>query len=107
MTEVSQSFSSDLKMEEKEHYTFEDSLHLTVSSLQDYLSLRGLSKSGKKEELVARAFGAYELNVPKKFPQEMISSELNKEYKPRLASHNSPDPKEVLVDQWIDDVYAV
>jgi len=30
-------------------------LHLTVTSLQDYLSLRGLSKSGKKEEHVARA----------------------------------------------------
>lgn len=91
-------------MAEKEHYTFEDFLHLTVSSLQDYLSLRGLSKSGKKEELVARAFGAYELNVPKKFPQEMISGELNKEYKRRLTSHSAPDPNEVLAEQWIDDV---
>ena len=73
-------------MAEKEHYTFEDFLHLTVSSLQDNLSCRGLSKSRKKEELVARAFGAYELNVPKKFPQEIISNELNKEYKRRLTS---------------------
>ena len=91
-------------MAEKEHYTFEDFLHLTVTSLQDYVSLRGLSKSGKKEELVARAFGAFELNVPKKFPKEMISRELNKEYKLRLTSHNAPDPNEVLADQWIDDV---
>lgn len=53
---------------------------------------------------MARAFGAYELNVPKKFPQEMISRELNKEYKLRLTSHNAPDPNEVLADQWIDDV---
>ena len=91
-------------MVEKEHYKFEHFLHLTVTSLQDYLSLRGLSKSGKKEELVARAFGAYELNVPIKFPQEMISSELNKEYTRRLAIHNTPDPKEVFADHWIDDV---
>ena len=42
-------------------YKFEDLLHLTITSLQDFLSLRGLSKPGKKDELVARAFDAYEL----------------------------------------------
>lgn len=51
-----------------------------------------------------RDFGAYDLNVPKKFPQEMISKELNKEYKRRLTSHSTPDSNEVLADQWIDDV---
>jgi len=42
-------------MAEKGHYKFEEFLHLTVTSLQNYLSLRGLSKLGKKEEHVARA----------------------------------------------------
>ena len=83
---------------------FDDFLHMTVTSLQDYFSLRGLSRSGKKQELVARAFGAHELNVPIKFPQETISMELNKEYKRRLTTHNAPDPKEISADQWIDDV---
>ena len=77
---------------------------MTVSSLQDYLSLRGLSKSGKKEELIARAFGAYELNVSIKFPQEMIFNELDKVYRRRLTTHSAPDPKEVCADQWIDYV---
>ena len=45
-------------------YKFEDFLHFTITSLQDFLPLRGLSKSGKKDELFARAFGAYELNAP-------------------------------------------
>ena len=85
-------------------FAFDDFLRMTVTSLQDYLSLRGLSKSGKKQELVARAFGAHELNVPIKFPQETISMELNKEYKRRLTTHNAPDPKEISADQWIDDV---
>ena len=76
----------------KEGYKFKAFLHMTVSSLQDYLSLRALSKSGKKEELVARAFGAYELNVSIKFPQEMIFNELNKEYRRRLITHNAPGP---------------
>ena len=61
-------------------------------------------ESGKKQELVARAFGAHELNVPIKFPQETISRELNKEYKRRLTTHNAPDPKEISADQWMDDV---
>ena len=43
---------------------------MTLSSLQDYLGLRGLSKSGCKAELVAQAFGAYELKAPIKYTQE-------------------------------------
>ena len=54
-------------------YKFEDFLHLTVTSLQDLLSLRGLSKSGKKEELVARAFGAHDLNVPVRIPPQILT----------------------------------
>ena len=60
------------KMAGKE-YKFEDFLHLTVTSLQDFLSLRVLSKSGKKDELVARAFGAYELNVPVRIPPQILT----------------------------------
>ena len=54
-------------------YKFEDFLHLTVTSLQDFLSLRALSKSGKKDELVARAFRAYELkNTSSNFNTESL-----------------------------------
>ena len=40
---------------------YDDFLGWTVSSLKDFLSLRGLKQTGLKSELVARAFGAYEL----------------------------------------------
>ena len=53
---------------------YEDFLGGTVSSLKDFLSLRGLKQTGRKPELVARAFGAYELNAPVKFSQEKIYS---------------------------------
>ena len=43
---------------------YEDFLGGTVSSLKDFLSLRGLKQTGRKPELVARAFGAYELKAP-------------------------------------------
>ena len=56
----------------EETLEYDDFLHWTVSSLKDFLALRGLKQSGLKAELIARAFGAYELNVPKKFTQEQI-----------------------------------
>ena len=58
-------------MEDVKHY-FEDFLHMTLSSLRDYLGLRSLSISGCKDTLVARAFGAYELKAPIKYTQEKI-----------------------------------
>ena len=92
---------------EDEQYKFEDSLHLTLTSLQDFLALRGLSKSGNKAVLVARAFGAYELNAPIKFTQEQISNELKEEYKRRLKNAgNAPDPREVPSEMWKDDVIS-
>ena len=49
----------------EETFVYEDFVNWTVISLKDFLALRGLKQSGKKAELVARAFGAYELNAPK------------------------------------------
>ena len=92
---------------EEEQYKFEDFLHLTLTSLQDYLALRGLSKSGNKEVLVARAFGAYELNAPIKFTQKQILNELKEEYQRRLRNaNNAPDPREVPREMWKDDVVS-
>lgn len=47
-------------------YTYEDFLALPTVSLKDYLSLRGLSITGKKVELVAKAYSAQELKIPVK-----------------------------------------
>ena len=91
---------------EDENYHFEDFLHMTLSSLQDYLALRGLSKSGNKAELVARAFGAYELKASIKYTQEKISEELKKEYQSRLQACNAPDPNTFPADKWEDNVLS-
>ena len=56
----------------EETFEYDDFLSWTVTSLKDFLALRGLKQTGTKAELVARAFGAYELNAPKKFSQEEI-----------------------------------
>ena len=55
---------------------YEDFLGWTVSSLKDFLSLRGLEQTGRKPELVARAFGAYELKAPVKFSQQQIYQQI-------------------------------
>ena len=54
---------------QKSTYTYDDFLAMTLSSLKDFLSLRALNQGRKKAEIVARAFGAYELGVPVKFKQ--------------------------------------
>ena len=69
---------------QKTTYTYDDFLGMTLSSLKDFLTLRGLSQGGKKAEFVARAFGAYELGVPVKFTQEEINKALKQEYLSRL-----------------------
>ena len=46
-----------------EELEYDDFVELTVGSLKDFLVLHGLNQTGKKVELVARAFGAYELGI--------------------------------------------
>ena len=43
--------------------TYEDFLELFVKQLTDYLSVRDLNTSGRKVELIARAFAAMELKL--------------------------------------------
>ena len=90
---------------QKSTYMYDDFLTMTLSSLKNFLSLRGLNQGGKKAEIVARAFGAYELGVPVKFTQEEINKVLNKEYKCRLKKHSiSGDPKLIPEELWMDDI---
>ena len=84
---------------------YDDFLGWTVSSLKDFLSLRGLKQTGRKSELVARAFGAYELNAPIKFTQEQIYRQIKEECTRRLKSNEiKSDPNNIPHDAWIDDV---
>lgn len=70
----------------EEKLEYQDFLNWTLTSLKDFLALRGLKQTGKKAELVARAFGAYELKAPKKFSQEEIDRKLKEEYQQRLKN---------------------
>ena len=56
----------------------------SVGELKDYLSLRGLSVTGKKRELIARAFSACEPNVRVVVSDEELKSRLTVEYQQRF-----------------------
>ena len=43
---------------------YEDFLHMGMNNLTDFLAVRGLSSTGRKIELVARAYAAVEMKLP-------------------------------------------
>ena len=62
-------------------------------------------QSGKKVELVARAFKAYELGAPKNFTQELIFDSIQMEYQQRLQTNDiiKSDPNTLCDEYWKDD----
>ena len=85
----------------EESLVYEDFLSWPLTTLKDFLGIRGLRQTGTKAELLARAFGAYELNVPKKFTQQQITQSIITEYKNRLALHKiTTDPNSLPEDAW-------
>ncbi|XP_068690180.1 uncharacterized protein [Montipora foliosa] len=81
---------------------YDDFLELSVGSLKDYLNVRGLQTTGRKVELVARAFAACEQNIPIKLTHEQHSISLKAEYRNRLAKYNLSDPNSATA--WLDDM---
>ena len=91
----------------EEQLEYDDLVGLTVGSLKDFLALRGLKQTGKKIELVARAFGTYELGIPKKFTQEQIFDTIKSEYSQRLKANEIKSDPSLLGDEfWKDDVVS-
>ena len=81
---------------------YDDFLQLSVGSLKDYLNVRGFQTTGRKVELVARAFAACEQNIPIKLTHEEHSISLKAEYRNRLAMYNLSDPNSATA--WLDDM---
>eukprot|EP00794_Sanderia_malayensis_P008045 gene8045-biopygen6517 len=77
---------------------------MKVEELKDFLRLRGLKVTGRKEELVARAFVACENNVTVVKTAEGVQQEIAKEYidKLKIEDENLPDPFK-LEDGWLKE----
>ena len=78
---------------------YENFLQESLGELKDYLSLRGLSVTGKKRELVARAFSACERNVRVVVSDEELRSRPTVEYQQRIKSLPR-DPRLIAEDEW-------
>ena len=86
--------------------TIETFKFYTVQQLKDYVSDRGMTKSGTKEELVARAFVAYELDLPVKQTELQLKETLKKDYARLLYVSEGrvlPDPLTISKDEWIGE----
>ena len=80
---------------------YENVLQKSLGELKDYLSLRGLSVTGKKRELVARAFSACERNVGVVVNDEELRSRFAIEYNHRIKGLPS-DPRSIA--DWKNDL---
>ena len=81
---------------------------MKVYDLKMFLCLRGLKVLGKKAELFARVFAAYENKVqPVKSPAE-VEIELQEEYQAKLlqGDYVIPDPSN-LVGSWLDEEQGI
>ena len=84
--------------------TYEYFMELSVKQLSDYLSVCSLSTSGKKVELLARAFAAMELKSDIIKSTESQEIKLQAQYENKLSEQEIPDPKLIAKLKWIDDL---
>ena len=84
--------------------TYEEFLDLSVKQLADYLTVRGLATTGRKIELVARAFTAMELKLPILESTEEQQKRLKQDYANKLQSLQLFDPNQIEEIKRIDDV---
>ena len=77
---------------------------LLVKQLSEYLSVRGLSTSGKKVELISQGFAAMELKLNIIESTESQKIKLQVQYDNKVSELEIPDPKLIAKSKWIDDL---
>ena len=83
---------------------YEDFLDLWIKDLTNYLSVRGLNTSGRKVELVARAFAAFELKMNIIASSEEQKLKLESDYQEMLSKHDLGDTMSIEINKRIDDM---
>jgi hypothetical protein len=83
-----------------EDNAYEECVSNTIGHLKDFLSARGLSCIGSKQQLVSRCFVAWESKKPIKFTEKQQHSRLQTEYDTRLKEANLDDPRSFKDEVW-------
>eukprot|EP00794_Sanderia_malayensis_P019455 gene19455-biopygen14438 len=77
---------------------------MKVDELKDFLRLRGLKITGKKEELAARVFFAMENDLPVVKTAEEVQKDIAKEYEAKLLVNGDVIPDSLKFDQgWLNE----
>ena len=87
-----------------EDNTYEEFASSTIGHLKDFLSARGLSCTGSKQQLVSRCFVAWESKTPLKFTEQQQLSRLQTEYDTGLKKANINDHISFKDEVWSSDV---
>ena len=74
-----------------------------MNNLTDFLAVRGLSSTGRKIELVARAYAAVEMKLPITDSSEEQLRKLTLEYEKRLQKYHC-DPKSIPASDRVDNI---
>ena len=80
---------------------------MKVQELKDFLRLRGLKVSGKKAELVARAFVAVENKVKTVKTAEEVQKEIRLEYEQKLVFGGESFPDPMTLDGWVNEEVGI
>jgi hypothetical protein len=83
-----------------EDNAYEEFASNTLGHLKDFLSARGLSCTGSKQQLVSRCFVAWESKTPIKFTEKQQLSRLQTEYDTRLKEANIDDTRSFKDEVW-------
>ena len=84
--------------------SYEDFLHLGMNNLTDYLAARGMKTTGRKIELVARAFSAFEMKIGIVASSAELQEQLKNEYAKKNKKINACDPWSVDESCRVDDI---
>ena len=82
-------------------YTFDELRCWKVENLRQFLTMRGLTKSGTKEELAALCFSACKLNLPLVPSQDDVLKD-NKRCYNILSECGITDPLQIY-SGWLDE----
>ena len=83
---------------------YDDLLDLSIKDLTNYLSVCGLNTSGRKVELVARAFPAFELEMNIIASSEEKKLKLESDYQEMLSKHGLVEPMSIQKNKRTDDM---
>jgi hypothetical protein len=83
-----------------EDNTYEEFASNTIGHLKDFLSARGLSCTGCKQQLVSRCFVAWESKTPLKLNEKQQLSRIQTEYDTRLKEANIDDTRSFKDEVW-------